>query len=427
MFTNYFNSSSIGGIKMTKLLIVSPLLWKFLLLDFFMDASYIQEHKSLKKRFQIILRKLLFIVNIMNMIAFMMFFASFMFQKPFCLKHLISGILSILQVTVTLYRYINIILNRNEILQILQKFPALYSVEYQQKYRFACIIKNFMLYKLHSVVLFLAAYLGGLVITINFWITGNINEYQVLLFQNLILRSAVFIWMQLTFFTFLATILVTEVLQYALIASLAIDFKILAYKFENLKDEVAAKQKLLKTVLKKTLSSSAPSTLNWNKQMSSHTHFTMDDLKPLIDQHAELFKIHKNLKNILNIPFLMTFIQSSILLSFMAVRITYGGNDRGFFISGLIRNFRNIYFQCHYCQVLKDSSSSIAEAINRCGWENINDKAVKLALMMIIKRSQVPASFFVMNISEITLEQLTAIILSTYSYYTICLNLYDRK
>jgi len=417
---------------MAKLFIVSSNLWKFLLLDVFMDTSRIKEQCNVNQKIKIFLRKFLFIANIFNMIAFVLFFASFMFEKPFHLKHFISGVLSILQVTAALYRYINILVNRREISKILQEFPSSYSDEDQRKYNFKDILKNFMFFKLQSVALFVIAFLGGIAVTINFWMSNNSNEYKIPLFSSLFVRIAAALWIQLTIFTFLATSLVTEVFQYALVVILSIEFKILVHKFENLNDKVVAKEKIkIGRALRQTItlisSQAGPSTSHSQKYKSNKAQISLDDLKSLIDRHNELFEMHKKLKNIFNVAFLMTFIQSSILLSFLAFRITINAEDRGFYISGLIRNFRNIFFQCYFGQVLKDSSCSIAEAIERCGWETIDDKKVKLAMMMIIGRSHVPASFLVMDISEITMEQLTAIIMSTYSYYTLCLNLYNRK
>ena len=432
MCSNNFKILIVKTIKVRNLLIVSSFLWKFLLLDFFIDRSSIKEFISLKKKIKIVFRKFLLIVNIFNMIAFMIFFAFFMFEKPFNLKHFISGVLSILQVSVALYRYIIIILNRREISKILQNLRTSYSIEDQRKYKFKSILKMFMLYRLNSMFLFVTAFIGAIVITISFWMSGNFSEYKVLYHFNIFFKIAAAFWMQFTFLTFLATSLVTEVFQYALIAILSIEFKILAYKFEHLCVEVQANEKIrigraLRQRIRMISSHPGPSKSYWHKQMKSNSQISLNDLKPLIDRHNELFEIHKNLKNIFNVAFLMTFIQSSILLCFLAFRITISSDDRGFYISGLIRNFRNIFFQCYFGQILKDASCSIKEAIYRCGWENINDKSVKLALMMIIGRSQVPASFIVMDISEITLEQLTAIIMSTYSYYTLCLNLYHRK
>ncbi|XP_070507557.1 odorant receptor 85c-like [Chironomus tepperi] len=229
-------------------------------------------------------------------------------------------------------------------------------------------------------------------------------------------------WMNLAHITYQISNVVIEIFQYGLMTILSMEFRILAYKFENLKSLIEEKNEI-EVKIKQVFPSEPSTSNNINQPKKRSALIRLQDIKPLVDKHNELFEFRNLLQDILSLSLHLRFILSSFQLCFLAFQITKS-KEKYLFVAEMVKNLLNIFFQCYFGQMLKDSGHSIAKAIERMEWENIKDLKVRRSLLMIIRRSQKSIALRIINTYEITVEQFTTILASAYSYYTLCLEVF---
>lgn len=406
---------------------INLILWKFFLFDFITNPSSLKQIKSLKQKIILILRISIFIAYNLNLIIFALAFGSAIFKKPYKIETILTGSLSIVHFFGVIIRYSSVHLKKTQILKILKYLPQDYSKEYQKRFNIQKDLKSFKAYRRRSICLY-----GGVVVTSFLGLTYDIVFGSSKMAKSLPFKASssvefwsMFIWINLTHFTFQAAILTMEVFQYGLIKILAIEFKILASNFESLGEH--DKERNADQFKRKFGNKIFTSTSLIYRIEASKIKVEMDHLIPLIKRHNELFKVQKLLQNIFNIPFSIRFIQSAYSLFILAFHVTRLDNYRAFFIAGLFRNARFLFYQCYFGQLLRDASQSVADGVMNAKWEEIDDHKAKTDLLMILRRSQKPATFNVMKVFEISLRQFTAIMILAFSYYLVCWQIYKHR
>ncbi|XP_070491485.1 odorant receptor 85b-like [Chironomus tepperi] len=261
-------------------------------------------------------------------------------------------------------------------------------------------------------------------------------------------------------FTFLLVNVVTDVLINELITKLSIEFRVLAYKFEYLRDDVNLRRKqqlsetrrrfksqysikpstsqdqhpgkLIKSSFQALIDSSHPNDID--EPTTSHEYrssypfeIEIDDLEPLIARHNEIFKCFRILQETFNFVFLINFTIAAFLICIVAFSVTIDTHDRFVYVPLLIRDLLKIFFQCYFGQMLKDSSNSVLRGVERIGWENINDLEVRRSILIIMTRMQKDTVLYIIDGLEISLKLFTTILTSAYSYYTLLCGIMEKN
>ncbi|CAG9806910.1 unnamed protein product [Chironomus riparius] len=297
-------------------------------------------------------------------------------------------------------------------------------LEDQDNYKIKSQLKAFISYKTGSMVMFYITIILSLAATAAHVYQKNFEFSKKLPYDtsNVFVHSLSVIWLNYAHITYQITNIVMEIFQYGLVTILSMEFKILAYKFENLKVVVIDIE--VQNVEAST-SQYIPSTSKIKQQPTKRSApIKLQDIKPLVDEHNQLLELRDLLWDVLSLSFHIRFILSSFQLCFLAYQIT-ASNEKYLFIAEMIKNLLNIFFQCYFGQMLKDAGHSIAKSVQRLKWENIKDLEVRRSLMIIMMRSQESIAFRIIGTYDITVEQFTTIVSSAYSYYTLCLEVFN--
>lgn len=221
--------------------------------------------------------------------------------------------------------------------------------------------------------------------------------------------------------------------MYGLIAFTAIEFIKLGVQLRKLREKVKRKynEKIAKKYRINLLATSlqAANVLMRKRQEMLHAaQIDLNDIKPLVIQHVKLLEIRDNLEEIYQFQFMLQFITSSFVICFTVFKISITDNFLDIWSFGLtlVAVTIRIYLQCYFSQLLKDSSLTVAEEFQQCGWEEIDNSIVKQCMNLIQIQSQKSAALRIMKFSEMSLEQFTKVMALAYSYYTLCRYLYEK-
>jgi len=415
-------------------------LLKFVLINP-IPSSDLRNLRTLRQKLIILVRVCILFANISSILIYVVALGCLMFGQAFNITHFILGFLSFIQVITGIVKHLVIMSNAEKLSKVLKATSHSYCPKDQEKFNVKSVHKTFKIYCRYSVILFSVNFMLYMVGTALRIISKHFEliDNTILATSNAALYSLIFIMTIYAPILVLFVNLICDFFIYGLIACLSIEFKVLAYNFEHLTEDVNRKrrQQLLDAQerLKKSQNSKNDSTISsccsssnktepYSSNSSILTSIKLDDLKPLIDRHNELFECHKILQESFSIVFLVNFIIAAFVICIISFRLTISSFDRTYFVFILIRDLFKIFFQCYFGQMIKDASFDVLDGVTKIEWEDIEDQAVRKSLTMIMIRSQEPATFLIMKVSEITLEGFTAILASAYSYYTLCLQLY---
>ncbi|XP_070502462.1 odorant receptor 13a [Chironomus tepperi] len=202
----------------------------------------------------------------------------------------------------------------------------------------------------------------------------------------------VLLWTDWNLINGLIIFFATDVLLYGFIRIISIEFEIIQHNFENL-----------------------------NLTESS------DELKTLICHQNDLYDVCIKLEGIFSLTFFYKFIISSFVICFTAFQCSTSSDTSKIIVNMTIciANFNQIGLQCFFGQMLKNASENVTNSIYNCQWENTTNMKVKKSLMICITRSNRHVALTALKFSEITFEQLTYILTSTYSYFTLLRQIYN--
>lgn len=272
--------------------------------------------------------------------------------------------------------------------------------------------------------------------------------------QSFGIFSTVLIWIHLTQVFSLIVNFKFDILTYKFITITSMQFWKLRDDFKSLKsmkvlkrnirklDEIEARIKLFE------LPGAMPSTSRSINLLSklpprppSPQPVTVNELLKLIKHQEELHKIAEDLKNIFNFSFTYSFAINSLIICALAFRVSINEFSTSILIGGLTYNLMRSYMQSFFAQMLKNSSGDVKHGIYECGWEDFEDIKIQKLINIALAQAQREKTFKSFGIWENNNEQYLMVsvfkeskyssifhlqvINTAYSWYTICLNLYN--
>lgn len=139
------------------------------------------------------------------------------------------------------------------------------------------------------------------------------------------------------------------------------------------------------------------------------TNESCDKLKELIKKHQRLIKLSENLEKIYSTSILFNYVGSSVLICLIGYQVSIGISAEFLikFAILLAASLIQILLLCYYGNKLTTASQSVAEAAYSSGWWSGNNREQKIALLMMIKRSQKPCVISAQKFSVVSLQSFT--------------------
>lgn len=141
-------------------------------------------------------------------------------------------------------------------------------------------------------------------------------------------------------------------------------------------------------------------------------HERAEKLTELINRHNQLLDISDKLQKIYSFSFLFSFGISSLIMCFVAFRLSTANNDLtiyGFYVPYLLMMTGQIMLLCLFGQKLINTSEAVAEGIYFCGWEDFADVSLKKQFILIMMRAQKAKKLTAMSFADISLRSLTTV------------------
>ena len=73
-------------------------------------------------------------------------------------------------------------------------------------------------------------------------------------------------------------------------------------------------------------------------------------------------------------------------------------------VYALIYNIQRTFLESFFCEMLKNASEEVADAIYDCGWEDFNDEKCKHLVKFALMRAQRAEAFKILDHWKIDLE-----------------------
>lgn len=127
------------------------------------------------------------------------------------------------------------------------------------------------------------------------------------------------------------------------------------------------------------------------KLRDSKRFLSINKLNELLESHMNLISAAERLENIFSILVFVQFSGSSLMLCSIVFQISYDSAENlTTYMLILSAYLVQILMMCFNGSKLIEASEKIADAVYDSGWNEINDKKVKHALLLMIIRSQKP-------------------------------------
>lgn len=177
----------------------------------------------------------------------------------------------------------------------------------------------------------------------------------------------------------LVSILGPDLLLYAFITLISMQFDILCYelrKVQNLKGK-KAHEKIVK----------------------------------LVKVHETLIELPKHLEQVYSLSILVNFISSSVLICLVGYQVSIGVSFETLtkFASLLIASLVQVLMLCYYGQKLTSAGENVTAAVHDSGWETMKDQKLKKSLIMMIQRSQKPCTISALKFAVVSLPSFTTV------------------
>lgn len=140
-------------------------------------------------------------------------------------------------------------------------------------------------------------------------------------------------------------------------------------------------------------------------------HRRADEVKSLVERHNKVLKICDDLQNIYKENCFMTLVISSLWMCFLAFMLSTAKDFEAysFYIPYLTFNVLELLLFCVYGQKILDSSTTVADGIYNCGWEDFDDISLKKQLVLLVQRAQRPKKLSAMGFADVTHECFTSV------------------
>lgn len=142
------------------------------------------------------------------------------------------------------------------------------------------------------------------------------------------------------------------------------------------------------------------------------------EVKCLVDRQNKLLELCDTLQDIYGLAVFFSFFVSSFLLCFAIFQLTIATNNLvytyTFYVPYMGLVIGQIFLLCAFGQKLIDSSELLAEGAYNCGWEDIDDIALKKKFILLILRANNCKRLTAMNFADISLSSFTSVRSSLY-------------
>lgn len=128
-------------------------------------------------------------------------------------------------------------------------------------------------------------------------------------------------------------------------------------------------------------------------------------------QHNQLIDISKNLEKIFSLSILLNFVQSSLMICFLAFQISTTDDTRVVlqFTAYLATILSQIFMICHFGQKLINSSSDVASGVYNCGWQDMKDVKLRRSVLLLLLRAQKPERLTARGFRVISIESCSGV------------------
>lgn len=213
---------------------------------------------------------------------------------------------------------------------------------------------------------------GSMILTVDYWFPFDPYQQGNYCF--------VYIWVLWIEWHDVLHFLASEILFYALISVISMEFEFLRIDFTDV--------------------------------LKAHESGRSSKIEGLIIHHNKLLKLVDKLQQIYSINILSSFIASSIIIGFAAFQLSTTADNFttfSFYVPYMAMFLGQILLICVSGQKLIDSSELIASGVYNCDWEACEDLAIKKQLILIIKRAQKSKILSAMNFLSVSHETFTTV------------------
>lgn len=138
-----------------------------------------------------------------------------------------------------------------------------------------------------------------------------------------------------------------------------------------------------------------------------------DDFKMLVDRHNVMLKLSGEMDLLFNLPIMITFLGSTILLCFSLLQFFV----HDFVVANLVNLIKfgsylnaliiQIFLLCFFCQKLKTSSENVGRKIIYSNWHESGNKNMIKSLQLVLLKSQSAVELTVLSFFGVDLEVFT--------------------
>lgn len=201
--------------------------------------------------------------------------------------------------------------------------------------------------------------------SLNYWFPIDIFRWKIF--------PLALLWMDLAAYFFSIFQLGTDMLLYALITVIAMEFDFLKGDFRELGLE-ASLDRVKRTMI-------------------------------LIDRHNKLLELSDKLQDIYSPIFLLGFVISSVIECLVLFQLlTVESESNSFLLPFLVLMGCQILLLCIFGQKLITSSSEVADGIYDCDWVDFDDIDSKKKIILILMRGQRSKKLTAMKFADVSLE-----------------------
>lgn len=366
-------------IKLTNFIKSSKTAWNFLQIDLFSSFDKITAIKTWKQKFLYTIRGGFFWINIMLLASYCIFRVLSAF--PFDIEKFSFNISVFAAIFLSIVKYWCIYWNQMRISKILNTMTQRYSKFDSQKYQIEKVFQNFKRYiSAYTVYMYFPIALVFFEPLSEFIVTGRRIFPFLMAFPfdattNIIVYLLTFAFCVHTDVVCRTIILSNDHILYGLVTALALEFKVLAIKFNE---------------------------LNFMSESDIKVQ-----LRDLIERHNLLIKNAAEIQEIFSFSFFLNFIFASLFICFTGFHMSTVENVESKIIDMIFCFFSllQVFTQCFFGQMLKNFSGDLAFSIYDCDWEKIKDENLKKNLILVIARVQQPVQLSIMKVLSIDMEQ----------------------
>jgi 7tm Odorant receptor len=388
--------------------------WNIVFLDLIFKQISYKDQATLREKIKFILKWATNITYILNGIVQIILGISYIYENCCSIKIFMEIFSFISIIFVLTLKFTSIVFNREMVQDLLRILPEGYSKRELKALNYYTMFRNFKIVCLIIKVYTILCLLFLIIDTIlnehqsdpkfNFGLNVNIHNFILQsIFKALVLFSlalVVILW------------LFVETFMYGIIISIIIEFERVKIRIVNLKSKYVKKtdrnpeQKFNLSLLVYDMPSTSrqkvkPQVIEVKSQAEN-----LKILKKLIVRHNELFTARNYIESIFTSAFFSNLVVSSLTsCTFVYMLLNVENIAETLTIStNLLVNVLYMLLQCHFSQLLNETSQSVADSVYETGWEEVADPKIRKDLMMIIMRSQRSIAFTNLSFSNVNLE-----------------------